>query len=56
MTGDTILDSYIFAGDDKLITDVWSAGRHMVMNGIHKNHEEITSRFKSIMRELGDAI
>ncbi|MGB7287481.1 MAG: formimidoylglutamate deiminase [Salaquimonas sp.] len=55
-TGDTILDSYIFAGDDRLITDVWSAGRHVVMNGAHKNQEEITSRFKSIMRQLGDAI
>ena len=54
--GDTILDSYIFAGDDRLITDVWSAGRHLVMQGKHQENEAITSRFKSIMRELGDAI
>ena len=55
-SGDMILDSYIFAGDDNLITDVWSAGRHRVINGAHKNHEKITARFKSIMQELGDAI
>lgn len=55
-TGDTILDSHIFAGDDRLITDVWSAGRHMVIEGKHKNHNEITFRFKTIMRELGDSI
>lgn len=23
-------DSFAFAGDDRLISDVWSAGRHMV--------------------------
>lgn len=55
-SGDTILDSYIFAGDDGLITDVWSAGRHVVTNSQHKNRGAITSRFKAIMRELGDAI
>ena len=54
--GDTILDSYIFAGDDRLVLDVWSAGRHVVANGAHKDHEGISSRYKSIMRELGDVI
>ncbi len=53
---DTILDSYIFAGDDRLVSDVWSAGRHMVTNGSHRHHDEITERYKAIMRELGDAI
>jgi len=55
-TSDAILDSYIFAGDDRLVSDVWSAGRHMVMNGQHITHEKIVSRFKAIMRELGDVI
>ena len=55
-TADSILDSFIFAGDDNMITDVWSAGRHMVMNSKHVDNANITTRFKSIMRELGDII
>ncbi len=54
--GDTLLDSYVFAGSDSLVTDVWSAGRHVVCGGTHKDHDTIVSRFKSIMRELGDNI
>jgi formimidoylglutamate deiminase len=54
--GDTILDSYIFAGDDHLVKEVWSAGRHVVTDGVHIKHEEITNRYKEIMRQLGDAI
>ena len=55
-TGDTLLDAYVFGADDRLVTDVWCAGRHVVINGQHKNHEEIETRYKSILRELGDAI
>ena len=28
--GDAILDAWIFAGDDRMVTEVWSAGRHIV--------------------------
>ncbi len=55
-TGDALLDSYIFAGDDSLVTDVWSAGRHMVRQGQHIAHDAIVSRYRSIMHELGDAL
>ena len=55
-SGDVILNSYIFAGDDRLVTDVWSAGRHVVEGGAHRDRETIVARFKAIMRELGDAI
>ncbi|KPB01820.1 formimidoylglutamate deiminase [Ahrensia marina] len=55
-SGDTILDSYIFASDDHLVKEVWSAGRHVVTDGVHIKHEEITNRYKEIMRQLGDAI
>lgn len=54
--GDTLLDSYIFAGDDSLVTDVWSAGRHMVRQGQHISHDEIVSRYRAIMQELGDIL
>ncbi|WP_026479087.1 formimidoylglutamate deiminase [Ahrensia sp. 13_GOM-1096m] len=55
-SGDTILDTYIFAGDDRMVKEVWSAGRHVVTNGAHMKREKITNRFKEIMRQLGDAI
>lgn len=49
---DAILDSYIFAGDDRLITDVWSAGRHVVTDGRHIKRDGITSRYRSILETL----
>ncbi|HCX10341.1 MAG TPA: formimidoylglutamate deiminase, partial [Hyphomonas sp.] len=32
---DAILDAWIFAGTDDIVTHVWSAGRHMVRDGAH---------------------
>ena len=43
--GDTLLDSFIFVGGDAMITDVWSAGRHVVEEGRHVRHDEITGRY-----------
>jgi formimidoylglutamate deiminase len=40
-SGDTALDAWIFAGDDRLVTDVWSAGRHMVEHGKHVQRDRI---------------
>lgn len=54
--GDTILDCFIFAGDDRMVRDVWSAGRHMVRDGRHVRHEAITARYAGAMRDLGEAI
>ncbi|KLN62565.1 N-formimino-L-glutamate deiminase [Kiloniella spongiae] len=50
--GDAILDSYIFAGDDKMITDVWSAGRHVVKEGHHIKRDQIIARYKKTMMSL----
>jgi len=55
-TGNPLLDSYIFAGDDSMITDVWSAGRHLVKEGQHIQRGKIVSAYRQTMRELGDAI
>ncbi|MEO1241189.1 MAG: formimidoylglutamate deiminase [Pseudomonadota bacterium] len=49
---DAILDSYIFAGDDRLITDVWSAGRHVVTDGRHIKRDAITARYRSVLETL----
>jgi len=43
--GDTILDSFIFAGGRDMITDVWSAGRHMVQGGRHIARDAIRENY-----------
>ncbi|MCP4070956.1 MAG: amidohydrolase family protein, partial [Hyphomicrobiales bacterium] len=53
---DMILDSYIFASDDRCISDVWSAGRHMVTGGRHITREKITTDYKKTMASLKDRI
>ena len=42
---DTILDIFVFAGDDLLVNDVWSAGRHLVKNGRHINHDSLANTY-----------
>jgi len=52
--GDTALDSYIFAGDDRLVSDVWSAGRHLVSNGRHRSHDQIEQAYRQTITRLKD--
>lgn len=54
--GDTILDTYIFAGDDRLVRDVWSAGRHVVTDGRHVAHDAITNRYRKVMEQLREVV
>ena len=51
-----MLDSFIFAGDDRVISDVWSAGRHRVRGGRHVEREAIVGRYLRTMEEIGGAI
>ncbi len=55
-SGDAILDTLIFAGDDRMVMDVWSAGRQIVQGGWHPQRAAITARFRVVMARLGDAI
>ncbi|MEM6679972.1 MAG: formimidoylglutamate deiminase [Pseudomonadota bacterium] len=55
-SGDTALDSWIFAGDDRMVTDVWAAGRHMVREGRHIRRAEIMRAYRETMGELRDAL
>jgi formimidoylglutamate deiminase len=50
--GDAVLDSYIFAGDDRMISDVWSAGRHMVRDGRHIHRDRITDAYTRAVKTL----
>ena len=55
-SGDMILDSYIFAGDDRMVTDVWSAGRHVVTEGRHKSRDDILSRYSAVITSLTERL
>ena len=50
--GDLLLDTLIFARDDRDVRDVWSAGRHLVSNGRHMAREAITERYAGVVRRL----
>lgn len=54
--GDIVLDAYIFAGDDRMITDVWSAGRHRVKDGRHVDRDSIVSLYRKTIGQLRDAL
>ncbi|QFT96412.1 8-oxoguanine deaminase [Roseovarius sp. THAF8] len=56
-SGDTALDSLVFTGRGRsCVTDVWSAGRHMVQNGRHVARDRITNAFLAVTAQLGQAI
>lgn len=55
-TGDAILDTWFFAADDRLVTDVWSAGRHMVKEGRHIRRQSILDAYRRTQVELRDAL
>ncbi|MFC3061543.1 formimidoylglutamate deiminase [Paenirhodobacter populi] len=52
LSGDRLLDTWIFAGDDRLVRDVWAAGRPLVQDGRHIHHDRITAGWKQVMARL----
>jgi formimidoylglutamate deiminase len=52
-SGDMTLDSWVFAGDDSMVSDVWAAGRHQVRGGRHIARDAITERYRQTIRRLG---
>ena len=54
--GDTILDAFVFARAEAAITDVWSAGRHLVTSGRHIARDRITARYGAVIRRLTDRL
>ncbi|PZT88240.1 MAG: formimidoylglutamate deiminase [Citromicrobium sp.] len=53
---DQRLDAWIFGVESKAVSDVWSAGRRIVRDGVHVRADEIRARFASTLRELGKAL
>lgn len=56
LAGDQLLDAFLFAGRDGLVTDLWSAGRHIVRDSRHIAREAVETRFRATMRRLRDAL
>lgn len=47
-----LLDGWIFAGNDDVVSDVWSAGRHMVREGRHVARDAVERKYRAVMRDL----
>ncbi|MCX7567398.1 formimidoylglutamate deiminase [Sulfitobacter sp. F26169L] len=47
-----LLDGLVFAAKDTVVTDVWSAGRHMVRSGAHVQRAGVTAAYREAMRSL----
>ncbi|WP_101065566.1 formimidoylglutamate deiminase [Roseovarius salinarum] len=56
LAGDAILDTHIFAGDDRAVRDVWAAGRHVVVHGRHTRRDEITAAYARAVADLREAL
>ena len=54
--GDTLLDTWIFAGKDPVVRDVWAAGRHVVRDGRHIERDAITSAYRDTLHRLRDVM
>ena len=51
-----LLDGLCFAAGDDVVTDTWSAGRHVVRDGRHVARDAITASYRSAIRSLVDAL
>jgi formimidoylglutamate deiminase len=49
---DQLLDGLVFAAKDNVVTDVWSAGRHMVTEGRHRQREVIVAAYRKAVAGL----
>ncbi|WP_438991702.1 formimidoylglutamate deiminase [Lentibacter sp.] len=56
-SGDAALDTLVFGGHgQKCVSEVWSAGRHIVRGGEHAKRREISERFCAVVERLGQDI
>ena len=50
--GDTLLDTFIFAADDRMVAEVWSAGRHIVTAGRHVARDAVVASYRRVVARL----
>jgi len=51
-SGDEILDSWIFAGDRRLVDCVWRAGAKVVDGGRHRDRDALEKRYAGALRKV----
>jgi len=51
-TGDSILDTWLFAGDVSMVRSVWVGGVQRVAGGVHVNKRSLEGPFRRSMRAL----
>ena len=51
-SGDSLLDSYVFAGSGGVIADVWRGGEKLVSNGRHLRKDVIIARYRKVLERL----
>ena len=56
LRNDQLLDGLVFAAKGQVVTDLWSAGRHMVQGGRHVARDRIEARYRAGMKSLVAAI
>jgi len=56
LADDARLDAWIFAGDDTAVSDVWSAGRHVVTGGRHVKRQDVEARFIAQTKSIRGAL
>ncbi|MBN8630006.1 MAG: formimidoylglutamate deiminase [Rhodobacterales bacterium] len=52
LRGDSILDTFAFAGDSGMVADVWAAGRHVVREGQHIGRDAIRAAYRAAVQDL----
>ena len=52
LKSEQLLDGLVFAAKDSVVSDVWSAGRHVVSDGRHFAHERIVKNYRMAIKEL----
>lgn len=55
-SADRLLDTFAFAGDDRLVQHLWSAGRHIVQEGRHIARDQVRTRFAGVMARLASVL
>ena len=56
LAGDDLLDTFIFAGQDAMVRNVWSAGRHVVRDGHHIDRARIVRAYGRAIADLRDRL
>lgn len=51
-----VIDAWVFGCGDDIVTNVWSAGRHVVADGMHIRRDDIIADFKRTITRLRQAI